>query len=117
MSHRLSTRLPIDSVFGMDPNDDVLKIPKSYEKYTEDWTAAMNQAFDIVRKNTYDKGQYNKRYYDKKVRGVDIEVGDRVLRRNSETGGTGKLRNWWEDCVYTDCGGQRSRCSCFHHQT
>ena len=30
-----------------------------------------------------------------------MEVGDRVLLRNREKGGTGKLRNFWEEKVYT----------------
>ena len=43
----------------------------------------------------------NRKYYNRKIRGVDIEVGDDVLYRNREKGGTGKLRNYWENEVYT----------------
>ena len=87
-----SPRLPIDAVFGLDINEDE-KIPRTYEQYTDDWKNAMNQAFEIVKKHSKEKGEYNKKYYDQRVRGTQIEVGDRVLRRNREKGGTGKLRN------------------------
>ena len=43
----------------------------------------------------------NKRNYNKKVFGQIFEPNDRVLLRNvSETGGTGKLRSYWEKEIY-----------------
>ena len=116
-------RLPIDSVFEIGENDRQ-KIRKSYEAYTEDWKRSMNQAFEIAKKHKEQVGDRNKKYYDKKVRGVEVIVGDRVLSRNREKGGTGKLRSFWEDKVYTvvekcpdipvfvikpECGGKKKR--------
>ena len=92
-----SPRLPIDSVFQVG-EDETPKIPKTYKKYADEWERAMNQAFTIAKENAEKSGDYNKQH--RKVRGVEIEVGDRVLLRNREKGGTGKLRNFWEDKIY-----------------
>ena len=92
-------RLPIDSVFQIGEGEKP-KMRKSHESYADDWQNSMNQAFEIVKKNKQKKGEYNKKVYDKRARGVDLEIGDRVLSRNREKGGTGKLRSFWEDTVY-----------------
>ena len=90
-------RLPIDSMFAINEES---KIRKSYQKYSEEWGHAMKQAFEIARNNKQKAGERNKRYYDRKMRGNELEVGDRVLSRNREKGGTGKLRSFWEKHVY-----------------
>ena len=97
-----SPRLPIDLVFGIKPNEEEKpKLQVSYQKYVEEWEQAMNQAFNIVKKHSCSSGVYNKVYYNKNVRGVEINVGDKVLLRNhAEKGGTGKLRSYWKDNVY-----------------
>ena len=77
---------------------------KSWTQYAEDWQDSMNQAFDIARKHAVASGERNKVQYDKRVRGSDIVVGDRVLYRNREKGGTGKLRNFWDSNVFVVCG-------------
>ena len=48
----------------------------------------MNQAFEIARKHQEKADMQNKKYYDRKLRGVELVVGDRVLTRNREKGGT-----------------------------
>ena len=92
-------RLGIDSVFGIEDNQK--KIQKSYEAFAENWKESMEQAFQIVRKHSKMAGQANKERYDKRVRGAELDIGDRVLTRNREQGGTGKLRSFWENQVYT----------------
>ena len=89
-----SPRLPIDEMFGIDLAEGEVKMRKSWKQYAEDWQDSMNQAFDIAKKHAAASRERQKRYYDKRVRGADIEVGDRVLYRNRETGGTGKMRNF-----------------------
>ena len=98
-------RLPLDSVFNIDVTEDDQIIQRSHKKYVEDWQFSMNQAFDIAKRNIEKQGNRNKIYYDKRVHAVNIDVGDRVLLRNhKEKGGTGKLRNYWEDRVYNVIG-------------
>ena len=93
-------RLPLDTIFGIEVTDEK-NIQMSYAKYVERWETAMKQAFQIVSEQLKKRGDGNKEYYDKKVRGLEIEVGDRVLLRNmAEKGGTGKLRNYRESMIY-----------------
>ena len=95
-----SPRLPIDSVFGIEPNEGDQKMQVSYAKYVQEWEQSMNQAFEIANRNAGNSRDRNKMYYDKKVHGVDINVRDRVLLRNRQKGGTRKLKSYWEDTVY-----------------
>ena len=97
-----SPRLPLDSVFEFEPNEgEKHNLQVSYQKYVEEWEQSMNQAFEIAKKHSSSSGKYNKEYYNKKARGVDINVGDRVpLRNHAKKGGTGKLRSYWEDTIY-----------------
>ena len=88
-----SARLPIDQMFGIAPEEGDVKMRRSWDEYVKEWESSMNEAFDIARQHAEVSRNRNKRYYDKKVRCVDIGVGDRVLHRNREQGGTGKLRN------------------------
>ena len=91
--------LPIDEIFDIKTMGG--DIQQSHQKYVQNWQKAMNQAFEIVKNHSRESGERNRKYYNKKVHGVDIEVGDRVLLRNhKERGGTGKLRNYWEDVIY-----------------
>ena len=60
----------------------------------------MKEAHQIVSEQIEKAGLANKRLYDAKIKTVHIEVGDRVLVRNKEKGGTGKLRSWWEPKLY-----------------
>ena len=94
--------LPVDVMFGvgeMDRStDDIRK--KTYRRFIEDWKESLSGAYEIVRRHAKKAADVNKRSYDRKVRGVVINVGEKVLTRNREKGGTGKMRTWWEDRVY-----------------
>lgn len=95
-----SPRLPIDRMFGVDVNEGEANMQISYARYAQEWTEKMNQAFEIAGKHAVASGNQNKHHYGKKVRGVDIVVGDRVLSRNRTKGGTGKMRKYWEEMIY-----------------
>ena len=92
--------LPIDLIFGIEPKTGPEKMRQSYEKFAEEWQSSMKQAFDVVRRRAEKSAEIGKRGYDKKVYGSDIMVGERVLVRNREKGGTGKLRTHWENRIY-----------------
>ena len=92
--------LPIDLIFGIEPRTEQVKMRSSHEKFIEEWQSSMKEAFDVVRQRAEKSAESGKRMYDKKVHGADINVGDRVLVRNREKGGTGKLRSYWENKIY-----------------
>jgi transposase InsO family protein len=95
------SRLPIDQMFEGVRGDERLG-NQSHEQYVSQWEKAMQEAVEIAKKNIGKSAEYSKRYYDKKVRAVEIVVGDQVLMKNvRERGGTGKLRSYWEETLFT----------------
>ena len=91
-----SPRLPVDIMFGLDSESGNI----DHTTYVDQWRQEMQQAYDIVRENVRKATEKNKRNYDGKVRSSLLCPGDRVLVRNlTPRGGTGKLRNHWEDSV------------------
>ena len=92
------SRLPIDSLFGIDMST---KHGGNYNEFANNWEKSMKQAFEIARKHIEVGKKANVRYYNKKVRGNEILIGDEVLlRNNKQRGGTGKLNTYWENTVY-----------------
>ncbi|RXN17604.1 Retrovirus-related Pol poly from transposon [Labeo rohita] len=90
--------LPIDLMFNLQVNEK----QQSYADYVANWRARMQEAYEIASKTAEKEALRGKKYYDKKVHGVELWPGNRVLLRNlSERGGPSKLRSHWEDCVYT----------------
>ncbi|KAJ8012413.1 hypothetical protein DPEC_G00042490 [Dallia pectoralis] len=61
----------------------------------------MQEAHEIVQQNAKKSAERGKRHYDGKVRSSVLYPGDRVLVRNlTPRGGTGKLRNHWEENIH-----------------
>ena len=89
-------RLPIDLMFNLKP----LSGFSSYPEYVKKWRNAMSEAYKIASETAQRNAQHGKKQYDKRVRRIVLEPGDRVLVRNmSERGGPGKLRSYWENEV------------------
>ena len=90
-------RLPIDLMFNLKPPSGF----SSYPEYVKKWRNAMSEAYKIASETAQRNAQHGKKQYDKKVRRIVLEPGDRVLVRNmSERGGPGKLRSYWGNEVY-----------------
>lgn len=68
------------------------------------WKSGNNRCKRLMRSQTQIQkkcAERSKRNHDNKVRSSVLNEGDRVLIRNmTPRGGTGKLRNHWEDCIH-----------------
>ena len=92
------SRLPIDAMFGLE---EISIKRKSHREFVDDWKKKMNEAYQIANNNIEKAAGYNKGYYDKKLHGVEIKVGDHVLELNpGEEGDAGKLRSHWKPVIY-----------------
>ncbi len=92
------SRLPIDCILPLAPHKTTRK---TYDKFVKEWKESMRDAYQIVGQNIEKAGKANKKRYDGKVKSVLITIGDKVLVRNTEKGGTGKMRSYWEQKIYT----------------
>lgn len=80
-------------MFGLDN----IQKGKTHAAVVQEWKESLAAATKIASKSAMD----GKHQYDKKVRGLELKEGDRVLVRNlSERGGTGKLRSHWQAGVH-----------------
>ena len=96
-----NSRLPVDDMFGLGQTDADGVKRKSHVQFVEEWKWAMEEAHRLANDNIQKSAEYNKEYYDRKVREVELKVGDHVLVRNMrEKGGTGKLRSHWERSIF-----------------
>ena len=90
-------RLPIDQQFGLMNDEEEV----SYNEYVEDLRSKLEESYEIAKKKMgYQQGKSKERY-DRKIRGNQLEIGDRVLVRKTKfEEGKHKLANKWEDKVY-----------------
>ena len=90
-------RLPIDMMFNLKPPSGF----GFYLEYVKKWRNAMSEAYKLASEIAQRNTQRSKRQYDKKVRNIVLEPGDRVLVGNmSARGGPEKLRSYWENDLY-----------------
>ena len=80
--------LPIDYIFHRDGGIQELK-NKSHQRFVDGWTVAMKEVFRIAKDHMQKSSLYNKRYYDKKVKELEI-----LPRSSLDQEREGKRRYW-----------------------
>ena len=90
-------RLPIDVIFGVDPDARRIRHPV---QYVNDLKARLKHAFELAQGSVEKSRARNKAYYDRKAHATTLEVGDRVLVRNKGLKGKNKLADRWEQEVH-----------------
>uniref|UniRef100_A0A1A8SA02 Gypsy retrotransposon integrase-like protein 1 n=1 Tax=Nothobranchius rachovii TaxID=451742 RepID=A0A1A8SA02_9TELE len=92
-----SPRLPIDLLFDLKRDEAHV----DYDDYVSCWKKRMQEAYTVASQTATKEAARGKVYYDKKVKGRDLQPGDRVLLRNlTPRGGPAKIQSFWENQVY-----------------
>lgn len=93
-------RLPVDISFGLDNTKQTNGEKQPMSSYVSDLKNRLEKAHEIALKATKTAQEKQKTCYDKRVRGNNIEVGDRVLVKILAFDGKHKLSNEWEEHPY-----------------
>lgn len=89
-------RLPVDMFGSALRNDDV----QTYDEYVETFQRDLREAIRIAQGNTTGAQRRQAKEYNKKSKGVALEVGDRVLLVNKKEKGKRKLADVWDSVVH-----------------
>jgi transposase InsO family protein len=92
------SRMPIDIALGVHPEDNGGQVPLT--SYVSELKQRLTHAYEIVNKHIIDKGNKNKRLYDRKAKDSVFQQGDLVLMRNVNLTGKIKIADRWEDTPY-----------------
>lgn len=93
-------RLPVDISFGLDNTKQTNGEKQPMSSYVSYLKNRLEKAHELTLKATKTAQEKQKTCYDKRVRGNNIEVGDRVLVKILAFDGKHKLSNEWEEHPY-----------------
>lgn len=91
-------RLPVDVLFRTVLSDPTVM---SYDKYVQSLTNDLKEAMVIAQEHATKEQNRHTQLYNKRVKGSNIDVGDRVLLANKKERGKRKVADRWESTVYT----------------
>jgi len=90
-------RLPIDVMFHSVGKDDNIT---DYGSYVAKMRDDLKEALNLAQSNAIASQQRQTEFYNRRVKGCDIEEGDRVLLANKGERGRRKLADKWESVPY-----------------
>ena len=88
--------LPTDMALDMDLQQD----KKNLSSYISGLRKRLQGSYNLASENIDQRQRKQKPYFDTKVRGATIQIGDRVLVRKLAFEGKHKLADKWENDVY-----------------
>ncbi|KAL1277386.1 hypothetical protein QQF64_024059 [Cirrhinus molitorella] len=91
-------RLPIDILFRSVLNDPAVS---SCDKFVNTLVKDLKEALLIAQKHATKEQKRHTELYNRRVKGLDIEIGDQVLLANKTERGKKKVADRWESTVYT----------------
>lgn len=91
-------RLPVDVVFQSVLHDLTVT---DFSSYSKTLLSYLSEAANIAQQHATKEQEQQAHQYNKKVRGVSLHVGARVLLANKKEKGKKKLADKWEPAVYT----------------
>ncbi|KAJ8414926.1 hypothetical protein AAFF_G00024490 [Aldrovandia affinis] len=91
-------RLPVDLLFRNVLRDDCVC---DYNAYVKSLATDLQSAMLLAQRHSSVEQKHQSDQYNKKVKGLPLSVGDRVLVANKSGRGKRKLADRWEPAVYT----------------
>lgn len=91
-------RLPVDVLFKSALKDDCEVL---FPQYVEDLKSDLHEAMVLAEKHASGEQRRQANIYNRRVKGVEIEPGDRVLLANKGERERKKLADRWGGVVYT----------------
>merc|ERR1712048_69294 len=91
-------RLPIDLWIKYKEGETV----ETYSKFAKEQEFALKEAYKIASSNSQKQNQSSKMNFDKRAKLSTLQVGDRVLVKNTKMNkeGPSKLVTYWEQAIY-----------------
>ena len=91
-------RLPVDVLFHTVLHDSAVT---SYEKYVTCLTNDLREAMEIAQDHAGREQHRHAQLYNRRVKGSNVNIGDRVLMANKKDRGKKKLADRWDSIIYT----------------
>lgn len=91
-------RLPVDVLFRAVLHDSAVV---SYEKYVASLANDLKEAMVIAQVHATKEQNRHAQLYNRRVKGSNLNIGDRVLLANRKERGKKKLADRWDSTVYT----------------
>jgi len=90
-------RLPVDMIFEPVLQDEQVA---NYDAYVQALRCDLAEAMKIVQTAVGKQQKREAEFYNRKLKGAPVDVGDRVLLANKDERGRRKLADRWEGHLY-----------------